>query len=128
MGEDGGPGGRFGAYWGRYNEAELTPSGRARRDTLAALVPRLAIAERCEVSDRFLIVRGDRHTYHIHCGSGNIMIMPDRRYVCIVPAASAAPRVFLPFEGDAVLSLILSKAFLLAADHKITDPSIISQL
>ena len=37
-------------------------------------------------------------------------------------------RVFLPFEGDGTLSVILSKAFLLADDTKITDPTIISQL
>jgi hypothetical protein len=37
-------------------------------------------------------------------------------------------RVFLPFEGDETLSLILSKAFLRAADRKIADPSITRQL
>jgi hypothetical protein len=37
-------------------------------------------------------------------------------------------RVFLPFEGDGTLSVILSKAFLLADDARITDPSITSQL
>ena len=36
--------------------------------------------------------------------------------------------VFLPFEGDNTLSVILSKAFLLADDAKIKDPSIISQI
>jgi hypothetical protein len=34
----------------------------------------------------------------------------------------------LPFEGDEVLSAILSKALLLAADDKITDPTILRQL
>ena len=34
----------------------------------------------------------------------------------------------LPFEGDATLSLILSKAFLLAEDDKIKDRSIVSQI
>jgi hypothetical protein len=36
--------------------------------------------------------------------------------------------VQLPFEGDGTLSIILSKAFLLADDAKITDPTITSQL
>jgi hypothetical protein len=36
--------------------------------------------------------------------------------------------VFLPFEGDRMLSIILSKALMLAADDKITDPAIVSQL
>ena len=36
--------------------------------------------------------------------------------------------VFLPFEGDTLLSLIISKAFLLADDKKIKDPTIRRQL
>jgi hypothetical protein len=36
--------------------------------------------------------------------------------------------VFLPFEGDIRLSEILSKAFLLAADTKIRDRTILQQL
>jgi hypothetical protein len=36
--------------------------------------------------------------------------------------------VFLPFEGDGALSLILSKAFMLADDRKITDPTIRRQI
>jgi hypothetical protein len=34
----------------------------------------------------------------------------------------------LPFEGDPVLSVILSKAFLLADDRAITDPTITRQI
>jgi len=34
----------------------------------------------------------------------------------------------LPFEGDHTLAIILSKAFLLAEDKKISDPTIIRQL
>ena len=34
----------------------------------------------------------------------------------------------LPFEGDTTLALILSKAFLLADDDKIKDPTIRSQI
>lgn len=36
--------------------------------------------------------------------------------------------VFLPFEGDRTLSVILSKAFLLANDSKISDTTILSQI
>jgi len=36
--------------------------------------------------------------------------------------------LFLPFEGDRTLSIILSKAFLLTEDKKITDPTITRQL
>jgi hypothetical protein len=51
---------------------------------------------------------------------------------CIVPkqtvATAGAERVHLPFEGDSTLSIILSKAFLLADDANITDPTITRQL
>ena len=94
-------------------------------------MPRLKIAERCTFSDRFLIVRGDKRTYKIHLGSGNILMEPNDAYLCIVPGQSVhkgANDVFLPFEGDRTLSIILSKAFLLAEDTKIKDATILSQI
>ena len=41
---------------------------------------------------------------------------------------SPKAELFLPFEGDQTLSLILSKAFLLVNDKDITDPSITRQI
>ena len=72
-------------------------------------------------------MRGDRATYKIHLGSGNVLMEPGSRYLCIVPAAGPS-RVLLPFEGDQTLTVILSKAFLLADDTKIKDAAIVSQL
>jgi hypothetical protein len=37
-------------------------------------------------------------------------------------------KLFIPFEGDQILAIILSKAFLLANDRKITDPTITRQI
>ncbi|MGH3265061.1 MAG: hypothetical protein ACRDNS_24065 [Trebonia sp.] len=37
-------------------------------------------------------------------------------------------QIYLPFEGDLTLSVIVSKAMLLARDEKITDPAILRQL
>jgi hypothetical protein len=54
---------------------------------------------------------------------------PNDQYLCIVAARGPqAGKLFLPFEDDAVLSMILSKAFLLAADSTITDESITRQI
>lgn len=55
---------------------------------------------------------------------------PDDQYLCIVPERNIKldPKIFLPFEGDSGLSLILSKAFLLAEDDKIKDPVILNQI
>jgi hypothetical protein len=128
--QDGGPGGRFQAYWTSYGFGELNQSAETRRLLLERLVPRLAIADRCTLEGRFLHVRGERHTYKIHLGSGNIMMSPNDQYLCIVPkAGTGEPRSgYLPFEGDRTLAVILSKAMLLADDLRITDPTILSQI
>lgn len=54
---------------------------------------------------------------------------PDDAYLRVVPAQRASRRgeVFLPFDDDR-LSLVLSKAFPLAADSEITDGSILAQV
>lgn len=128
--QDGGADGRYRDYWHSYGFGDLTLSAQGRRDLLSRLVPRLAIADRCSVAGHFLHVRGDLHTYKIHVGSGNILIEPHDRYLCIVPkSAPASPYDgYLPFEGDRTLALILSKALLLSRDKEITDPTILSQL
>jgi hypothetical protein len=127
---DGGPGGRYRDYWQHYSFGELSATARTRRTLLERLLPRLKIADRCTLSERFLHVRGDLRGYKIHLGSGNILMTPNDQYLCIVPKQTTAghERVFLPFEGDNTLSVILSKAFLLAEDTNITDSSITSQL
>jgi hypothetical protein len=75
-------------------------------------------------------VRGDIRTYKIHLGSGNILMEPQDQYLCIVLGQDrkGPSQVFLPFEGDRTLAIILSKAFLLADDKKITDPTIVAQI
>ncbi len=127
---DGGPDGRYRDYWQSYSFGELSATAQTRRALLERLLPRLKIADRCSLSERFLNVRGDLRGYKIHLGSGNILMTPNDQYLCIVPKQTTAghERLFLPFEGDSVLSVILSKAFLLAEDTKITDPSIVSQI
>lgn len=117
-------------YWREYGFGELGETAKTRRDVLARLLPRLKIADRVELTDRFLRVRGDLRTYKIHLGSGNVLMEPNDAYLCIVPDhGRGADQVFLPFEEDGgMLSIILSKAFLLADDAAITDPSITRQL
>ncbi len=128
---DGGPEGRFRDYWQSYSFGDLSATAQTRKAILERLVPRLKIADRCSFADKFLVVRGQLRSYKIHLGSGNILMTPNDQYLCIVPKQSAAAgdgNVFLPFEGDGLLSVILSKAFLLAADDRITDATIVSQL
>lgn len=126
---DRGEGRRFENYWHRYAFGDLGAGAEVRREVLAGLVPMLAIADRCELESRFLLVRGDLRTYRIHLGSGNILMSPNDQYLCVVAARDGrASKLFLPFDDDPVLSLILSKAFMLANDALITDESIARQL
>jgi hypothetical protein len=121
----------FQEYWSAFSFGELTEMATNRKSVLERLIPRLTIKDRCTFDSRFLVVRGDRATYRIHLGSGNILMEPGSRYLCIVEGAAtkAIPRSLpLPFEGDQKLSLILSKAFLLADDRKIKEESIRRQL
>ena len=119
------------AYFATYTQGELTASATVRRDVIGRLLPGLVIADRAELTDRWLVVRGDLRTYKIHLGSGNILMQPSDTYLCIVPArgqAAATGRLFLPFDDDPMLGLILSKAFLLANDKSIGDASITRQI
>jgi len=128
---DGGPEVRYRDYWHSYSFGELTESARTRKQVLEMLLPRLKIAKRCTLTDKFLVVRGELRTYKIHLGSGNILMEPNDQYLCIVPARGGGQgqeRVFLPFEGDQTLAVILSKAFLLAEDKKISDSTITRQI
>jgi len=128
--QDGGPEGRYQDYWSTYSFGALSETARTRHDLLVRLLPRLAIGDRCHVEERFLHVKGELHTYKIHLGSGNILMDPGDRYLCIVPEnlPRSSPEEYLPFDGDRTLSLILSKALMLSDDTKITEPTILSQL
>ena len=116
-------------YWREFAFGELSASSVNRKAILERLLPRLALRDRCRIEGRFLEVRGDLHQYRIHLGSGNVLIEPGSRYLCIVQGpGDKAERVPLPFEGDRILAVILSKAFLLVDDTKIRDETIRRQL
>ena len=123
---------QFRTYWESYSFGDLSEVAKTRKLALERLVPRLKIGKVSEIKGNFLVVKGHRHTYKIHLGSGNILMEPNDQYLCIVPDRSGkslgAADVFLPFEGDAVLSIILSKAQLLMDDDQITDETILRQL
>lgn len=122
---------RYRDYWHDASFGKLTESSQVRREVLERLLPQTKIADRVELSDRYLIVHGRLRDYHIHLGSTNIMMSPADTYLGIVPkrGRGVAEKVFLPFEEDGgKLSQILSKAFLLTLDTAITDPEIVRQL
>lgn len=114
-------------HWRGFAFGELSEAAANRKAVLAALLPKLAIAAQCRIDDRYLCVRGKLNEYRIHLGSANVLIEPGSRNLCIVQGGSG-PAVALPFAGDRILSVILSKAFLLTNDAAIRDPSIRSQI
>jgi hypothetical protein len=126
------------AYWQNVSFGDLSESAKTRRAVLESLLPRLTkLRDRWELADRYLVIRGEIRTYKIHLGSSNILMEPNDQYLCIVPSRSIDPTgssssgrqdIFLPFEGDSILSVILSKAFLLADDKAITDTTITRQI
>jgi len=127
--QDGGRQPNWGEYWTSYAFGALSETAKTRAAVLESLLPKLAIRKQVRVDGRFVVVEGKRNSYRIHIGSGNIQILPTNRYLCIVPGGKAAgSNVFLPFEGDRTLSIIISKALMLAKDDRIKDPSILAQL
>jgi hypothetical protein len=121
-----------GEYWRNFSFGDLNSLAKTRKEVLERLLPKLKIAGQCSFDNKSLVVRGSLRTYRIHLGSGNIQMEPNNQYLCIVPQQSpetrSASKIFLPFEGDRTLSVILSKAFLLAEDSRIKDQSILSQI
>jgi hypothetical protein len=118
-------------YWMNYSFGNLSSIANNRKEVLEGLIPRLKIRDIAEVTDRFVVVKGKLRTYKIHIGSTNILMEPNDQYLCIVPDRKqhkGQQGVFLPFSGDQGLSVIISKALLLAEDDKITDKTITRQI
>jgi hypothetical protein len=114
-------------YWSSSSFGDLSETANTRKEVLSALIPKLKIADQLRIDGKFLCVAGKLTTYKIHLGSSNILMAPNDSYLCIVEVKSKAS-VMLPFEGDHTLSLILSKAMMLADDTKIKDETILSQI
>ena len=118
-------------YWQRYSTTALSETALTRRDILTNMIPKLKIKDQCELTNKYLKIKGKIRTYKIHLGSGNILMEPNDQYLCIVPdrkKTTQGDKVFLPFDEDMIFSIIMSKAFLLADDDKITDPVILNQI
>ena len=106
--------------------------GQSRLEMLAWLLPRLAIGASCTLDGNWLRVRGKWQDYAIHCGNAAVRVTASNRHLCIVPAGRGSPPpgsdTLLPLFGDEMLSLILSKATLLADEQAIRDQDILRQL
>ena len=118
-------------YWQSYSFGDLTEVAKTRKEILEKLLPRLKISTVATIRDKFVVVTGKLRTYKIHIGSTNILMEPNDQYLCIVQdrgKKDIPDNTFIPFEGDSGLSVILSKAILLADDDQITDDTITRQI
>lgn len=118
-------------YWNNYAFGELSGSSKTREDALKTIIPKLKISHKCSFDGKFLKVKGHLREYKIHMGSGNVLMLPNDQFLCIVADFSkrrSTDQSYIPFEGDDMLSIIISKAFLLADDHKISDETILQQI
>ena len=104
-------------FWTTAAFGELSAGARQRRRVLEGMLDQLTIARQCHLEDRFLVVSGQLRTYRIHLGSAQVTMEPRDRFLAIALPEEALP----PGEPDAVLGLILRKAFLLARDSRIAD-------
>ncbi|QKW37416.1 DUF4132 domain-containing protein [Actinomadura sp. NAK00032] len=103
-------------------------SAEIRGDVLRRVLPGTRIAGRCAVDGRFLVVRGELRTYKIHLGSAGVLMEPGNTRLSAEPARLPGPKgLFLPFE-DERLTQIIGLAALLAADHRITDETLLRQI
>ena len=110
-------------------DPEATASTVEMRTALARETIRLMQLDNVRIDHHHLLIDGRLGEYSVHLGSGIVHRRPGGA-VCIIPvAAQRRGRLFLPFaDDDPKTAEIMSKLLLLARDHEIKDPSILSQL
>jgi hypothetical protein len=115
----------FPNYWMSTAQAPLSNAAQTRRRLLERLLPRMPIADVCSFDGDALLIRGSFQTYRLHLGSANVTIGP--RNVCI-HRNPGEPDTYVPFGGDHMLARLLSLAFLLGNDARITDSRLLDQI
>lgn len=100
-----------------------------RRSELISLLVASLQLNGVHCDNNVVCITGTLANYRIHLGSGNIHI-EQGHHLCIIPASKMQlENVYLPFsDEDGKTAEIISKIFLLVADHNITDKDILSQI
>lgn len=99
-----------------------------RRTIVEHAMPMFGISN-VEIKGNFAKVYGKLGNYNIHLGSG-VIHKEGGAQIAVLPVHSQGRgRIFLPFlDEDPKTAEIISKILLFAEDHKIKDPSILSQI
>ena len=110
----------------RRGNEQMSGAARIRRDVLTRVLPEYDWGARCELEGVFLTIHGEEQDYTVHLGTGivrdeqrRVVDLEDYR-VCSGSSASDASVLapWLPFEGDAMLTTLLQRAWLLATGSK----------
>jgi hypothetical protein len=110
-------------------DPEATASTVEMRAALVRETCRLTKLDNVRQVGSHVVIDGSLGEYSVHLGSGVVHRRPGGA-VCIIPVDSQRRgRIFLPFaDDDPKTAEIVAKVLLLARDHQIKDPSILSQL
>jgi len=110
-------------------DPEATASTVEMRAALIRETCTLLKLDNVELKSAHAVISGKLGTYSLHLGSGIVHRQPGG-HLCIVPVHSQhRGRLFLPFaDNDPRTAEVMSKTLLLAKDHEIKDPTILSQI
>ncbi|BAP33534.1 uncharacterized protein CHSO_4497 [Chryseobacterium sp. StRB126] len=110
-------------------DPEASHSSIEMRTVLMKETARLFKLDNVKIEGSHVLVKGQIAEYSVHLGSAVVHQIPGK-YLSILPVHSQhRGRLFLPFADDDPKSAeVLSKVLLLAKDHEIQDPTILSQI
>ncbi len=110
-------------------DPEASQSTVAMRADLVRETCRLLQLANVSLDSKHALIKGEYGQYSVHLGSGVVHKQPGGS-LCVVPVnAQHRGRLFLPFaDDDPRTAEMVSKVLLLARDHEIQDPTILSQI
>ncbi|PCJ98189.1 MAG: hypothetical protein COA45_08555 [Zetaproteobacteria bacterium] len=118
-------------YWETFFYKTINVPTLTRQEILLQILPDLGIAKQCHVGEKFLEVTGRLGTYQIHLSTGSVLIDKKDQSLCILEIPDDNRNkfnVFIPYEDDDYLIVILNKAVMLAYDDEIEDEEIRNQI
>lgn len=110
-------------------DPEASQSSIALRRAVIRETLRLFKINNTRIEGRHAYIKGERHEYAVHLGSGIAHKVPGVALSILPVHSQHRGRIFLPFiDDDPKTAEIISKILLLAKDREIKDPTILRQL
>lgn len=121
-------------YWETIAAGGFPETVAHRRDAIEAVLHTLPRADRLELADRQLIVRGTLRTYYVDLATANVRIQPGGRWLSFSPTSGTRSGAgtdlgaFAAIDDDVILGRILDRVQVLVADDRIANPALRKQL